>query len=182
MKNKNKTKWSTSKKVSCSNQKRLKPNLNSALQNHFKRSPVEMKISWLYYLQPFVNTSTNIWYKKVPMGINSIYYEMNSLMSGSEEREGWKKKTSNSHTKKHDKPFYKKSTCKKIKTLKSPKICNKQDHWPQSWSTYMLMIAVRKCSKNKCPTFLSFQMTINFFKIYQHVILSALITVRLSYE
>ena len=90
---------------------------------------------------------------------------------------GEKRRLQNSHTKKHDKPFYKKSTYKKIKTLKSPKICNKQDHWPQSWSTYMLMIAVRKCSKNKCPTFLSFQMTINFFKIYQQVILSASITV-----
>ena len=98
------------------------------------------------------------------------------------KRGGEKRRLQNSHKKKHDKPFYKKSTYKKIKTLKSPKICNKQDHWPQSWSTYMLMIAVRKCSKNKCPTFLSFQMTINFFKIYQHVILSALITVQLSYE
>lgn len=35
------------------------------------------------------------------MGINSIYYEMNSLMSGSEEREGVKKEDFKIVTKKN---------------------------------------------------------------------------------
>ena len=42
-----------------------------------------MEKSELFYLQPIVNPLTNIWYKKTPMGINSINSMMKDLISNS---------------------------------------------------------------------------------------------------
>ena len=39
---------------------------------YLSKRPVEMEKSGPFYLQPIVNPLINIWYKKTPMGINSI--------------------------------------------------------------------------------------------------------------
>ena len=42
-----------------------------------------MEKSGPFYLQPIVNPLINIWYKKTPMGINSINSMVKDLMSNS---------------------------------------------------------------------------------------------------
>ena len=52
-------------------------------QKYLPKLPVEMEKSGSFYLQPIVNSLTNIWYKKTPMGINSINSMMKDLISNS---------------------------------------------------------------------------------------------------
>ena len=52
-------------------------------QKYLPKLPVEMEKSGSFYLQPIVNSLTNIWYKKTPMGINSINSMMKYLISNS---------------------------------------------------------------------------------------------------
>ena len=52
-------------------------------QKYLPKLPVEMEKSVSFYLQPIVNSLTNIWYKKTPMGINSINSMMKDLISNS---------------------------------------------------------------------------------------------------
>ena len=52
-------------------------------QMYLSKRPVWMEKSGPFYLQPIVNPLTNIWYKKAPMGINSINSMMKDLISNS---------------------------------------------------------------------------------------------------
>ena len=50
-------------------------------QKYLLKHPVGMEKSGPFYLQPTVNPLTNIWYKKTPLGINSINSMMKDLIS-----------------------------------------------------------------------------------------------------
>ena len=52
-------------------------------QKYLSKRPVGMEKSGQFYLQPIVNSLTNIWYKKTPMVINSINSVMKDLISNS---------------------------------------------------------------------------------------------------
>ena len=82
-------------------------------QKYLSKRPVGMEKSGPFYLQPIVNTLTNIWYKKTPMGINTINSMMKDLISNSPLQ------NSEKHLANHS---AKKNTSKKIETTASPKI------------------------------------------------------------
>ena len=50
-------------------------------QKYLLKRPVGMEKSGPFYLQPIVNSLTNIWYKKAPRSINSINSMMKHLIS-----------------------------------------------------------------------------------------------------
>ena len=52
-------------------------------QKYLLKRPVGMEKSGPFYLQPIVNHLTNIWYRKMPMGINGINSMMKDLISNS---------------------------------------------------------------------------------------------------
>ena len=52
-------------------------------EKYLLKRPVGMEKSGPFYLQPIVNLLTNLWYKKTPMGINSIISMMKDLISKS---------------------------------------------------------------------------------------------------
>ena len=59
-------------------------------QKYLLKRPVGMEKSGPSYLQPMVNPLTNIWYKKMPMGINSINSMTKDLISNSPLQKGEK--------------------------------------------------------------------------------------------
>ena len=71
-----------------------------------------MEKSGPFYLQPIVNPLTNIWYKKTPMGINSINSMMKDLISNSPLQ------NSEKHLANHS---AKKTLVKKLKQQQVPK-------------------------------------------------------------
>ena len=52
-------------------------------QKYLLKHPVGMEKTGLFYLQSIVNHLTNLWYKKTPMGINSINSMTKDLISNS---------------------------------------------------------------------------------------------------
>ena len=49
-------------------------------QKHLSKSPVGMEKSGQFHLQPIIYPFKNIWYKKMPKGINSINSMMKDLI------------------------------------------------------------------------------------------------------
>ena len=81
-------------------------------QKYLSKRPVGMEKSGPFYLQPIVNPLTNIWYKKTPMGINSINSMMKDLISNSPLQ------NSEKHLANHS---AKKTLVKKLKQQQVPK-------------------------------------------------------------
>ena len=83
------------------------------LQKYLSKRPVGMEKSGQFYLQPIVNSLTNIWYKKTPMVINSINSVMKDLISNSPLQNNQKQLANHSA---------RKAIVKKNETTASPKI------------------------------------------------------------
>ena len=81
-------------------------------QKYLSKRPVGMEKAGPFYLQPIVNTLTNIWYKKTPMGINTINSTMKDLISNSPLQ------NSEKHLANHS---AKKTLVKKLKQQQVPK-------------------------------------------------------------
>ena len=82
-------------------------------QKYLLKRPVRMEKSGPFYLKPIESHLTNIWYKKTPVGINSINSMMKDLISNSSLQKSEK------HLANHS---ARKTLVKKIKTAASPKI------------------------------------------------------------
>lgn len=80
-------------------------------RKYLSKRPVELKESGPFYLQPIVNPLTDVWYKKQPMGINSINGIMKDMISNSPLRNTEK------HLANHS---ARKTVVKKTKTAASP--------------------------------------------------------------
>ena len=65
-------------------------------RKNLSKRQVGMEKSGTFHLQPIANPSTNIWFKKTPMGINSINSMMKDLISGSHLQNSEKHQTNHS--------------------------------------------------------------------------------------